>query len=137
MPKEITVGSFTALNTDRYLYYSFYARIEELIRFRWESAVRQAMFGSNTLKLIDRNLYPVMIVPPDSIYTGINYVAFASDFKNVEATTPAPLIISVLEMWTKPVLPTPHLHLSLTHATMRRCTQNDRPRCIKCNNKFQ
>jgi TonB family protein len=43
MPKEITVGSFTALNTDRYLYYSFYARIEELIRFRWESAVREAI----------------------------------------------------------------------------------------------
>ncbi|MEQ1678542.1 MAG: universal stress protein, partial [Chitinophagaceae bacterium] len=29
-----------------------------------KSAVRQAMFGSNTLKLIDRNLYPVMIIPP-------------------------------------------------------------------------
>lgn len=70
-----------------------------------KSAVRQAMFGSNTLKLIDRNLYPVMIVPPDATYTGINNVAFASDFKNVEATTPAPLIISVLEMFN------PKLHI--------------------------
>lgn len=70
-----------------------------------KSAVRQAMFGSNTLKLIDRNLYPVMIIPPDAVYKGINNVAFASDFKNVEATTPAPLINSVLEMFN------PKLHI--------------------------
>lgn len=43
MPKEMAVGSFTALNTDRYVYYTFYARIEELVRFRWESKVQQAL----------------------------------------------------------------------------------------------
>jgi K+-sensing histidine kinase KdpD len=69
------------------------------------SAIRQAMFGSNTLKLIDRNLYPVMIVPPDATYKGINNVAFASDFKNVEAVTPSALITSVLEMFN------PKLHI--------------------------
>lgn len=70
-----------------------------------KSAIRQVMFGSNTLKLIDKNLYPVMIVPPDAVYKGINNVAFASDFKNVEATTPAPLIISVLGIFN------PKLHI--------------------------
>lgn len=70
-----------------------------------KSAVRQAMFGSNTLKLIDRNLYPVMIIPPDATYKGINNVAFASDLKNVEVTTPAPLITSVLEIFN------PKLHI--------------------------
>ncbi len=39
LPQDVAVGSFTALNTDRYLYYSFFSRIEELIRFRWESAI--------------------------------------------------------------------------------------------------
>ena len=43
VPNDVSVGSFTALNTDRYMYYSFYARIEDLIRFRWESRVRQAI----------------------------------------------------------------------------------------------
>ncbi|MEQ1678965.1 MAG: hypothetical protein ABL876_19875, partial [Chitinophagaceae bacterium] len=38
-------------------------------------------------------------------YKGINNVAFASDFKNVEATTPAALINSVLEMFD------PKLHI--------------------------
>jgi nucleotide-binding universal stress UspA family protein len=70
-----------------------------------KSAIRQAMFGSNTLKLIDRNLYPVMIIPPDAIYNGINNVAFASDFKNVENTTPSALINSVLSIFN------PKLHI--------------------------
>ncbi|WP_374077933.1 energy transducer TonB [Bdellovibrio bacteriovorus] len=40
MPRDVRVGSFTALNTDRYLFYTFYARMEELIRYRWESRVQ-------------------------------------------------------------------------------------------------
>ncbi len=43
LPTDLAVGSLTALNTDRYLYYSFYARIEELIRYRWENSVRAAI----------------------------------------------------------------------------------------------
>ena len=70
-----------------------------------KSAIRQVMFGSNTLKLIDKNLYPVMIIPPDAVYNGISNVAFASDFKNVENTTPSALIDSVLEMFN------PKLHI--------------------------
>lgn len=40
---DVKVGSFTALNTDRHLFYSFYSRMEELIRYRWETRVMQAM----------------------------------------------------------------------------------------------
>ncbi len=70
-----------------------------------KSTVRQALFGSNTLKLVDKNLYPVMIIPPEAEYKGINHVAFASDFKNVETTTPSELINAVLEMFN------PMLHI--------------------------
>lgn len=69
------------------------------------SAVQQAMFSSNTLRLVDKNLYPVLIIPPDSAFNGINNVAFASDFKNIEDTTPSDLINSVLEMFN------PKLHI--------------------------
>ncbi len=51
MPVELAVGSFTALNTDRYLFYSFFARIEEMIRFRWETSVQQAIDTTPTEKL--------------------------------------------------------------------------------------
>ena len=70
-----------------------------------KSAIRQVMFGSNTLKLVDKNLYPVMIIPPDAVYDGINNVAFASDFKNVEDITPSVLIESVLGIFN------PKLHI--------------------------
>lgn len=56
LPREVEIGSFTALNTDRYLYYSFFSRIEELIRFNWENMVRQS---------IDRT-------PPDRFKTNIS-----------------------------------------------------------------
>jgi nucleotide-binding universal stress UspA family protein len=70
-----------------------------------KSGMRQKLFGSNTLKLVNENLYPVMIIPPDAVYNEINNVAFASDFTNVEETTPSVLISSVLEMFN------PMLHI--------------------------
>jgi nucleotide-binding universal stress UspA family protein len=70
-----------------------------------KSAIRQAMFGSNVLKLIDKNLYPVMIIPPDAKYNAMMNVAFASDFKNIESTTPSELITAVLEIFN------PKLHI--------------------------
>lgn len=63
-----------------------------------KSAIRQVMFGSNTLKLIDKNLYPVMIIPPDAVYKGASKVAFATDYKQVELSTPSQLIGSVLKL---------------------------------------
>lgn len=43
LPQDVSIGSFTALNTDRYTHYSFFARVEDLVRFRWESRVRGAV----------------------------------------------------------------------------------------------
>lgn len=43
LPDDIAVGSFTALNTDRHLYYSFYARIEDMIYLRWAENVKKAL----------------------------------------------------------------------------------------------
>ncbi|HOZ68326.1 MAG TPA: universal stress protein [Chitinophagaceae bacterium] len=63
-----------------------------------KSAIRQVMFGSNTLKLIDKNLYPVMIIPPDAVYKGVTKVAFATDYQHVELSTPSQLIGSVLKL---------------------------------------
>lgn len=54
LPEEMQVGSFTALNTDRFTYYSFYARVEELIRFRWESRVKQSLEAFYRTNSIDK-----------------------------------------------------------------------------------
>lgn len=55
LPQDIRIGNMTALNTDRYLYYSFYARVEELIRFRWESMVEETIQNLNPRNLNSQN----------------------------------------------------------------------------------
>lgn len=69
------------------------------------SDFQQKFIGSNTLKTVDRCLYPVMIIPPDANFTTIKNVAFASDFTDVENSTPSSLINSVLEIFN------PKLHV--------------------------
>lgn len=63
------------------------------------TAMGQKLIGSNTLKMVDKSLIPVLIIPSDATFAGINNVAFASDFKEVERTTPTAFICSVLEMF--------------------------------------
>ena len=69
------------------------------------TALGQKLIGSNTLRMVEKSLIPVLIIPSDATYAGINNVAFASDFKDVERTTPAAFIKSVLEMFE------PKLHI--------------------------
>jgi TonB family protein len=45
MPADIKIGDFTALNTDRHLYYTFYSRIEEEIRGPWVNYIRATIYG--------------------------------------------------------------------------------------------
>jgi TonB family protein len=45
LPEDIKFGDFTALNTDRHLYYSFYSRIEEMVRGRWVNYARAVVYG--------------------------------------------------------------------------------------------
>ncbi|MFN8945349.1 MAG: energy transducer TonB [Pseudobdellovibrionaceae bacterium] len=54
LPLDLAVGPMTALNTDRLTYYSFYARIEDLIRYRWESRIWNAIdsYDQNYLRSV-------------------------------------------------------------------------------------
>ncbi len=45
LPDDIKFGDFTALNTDRHLYYSFYARIEQMVRPRWVNYARAVVYN--------------------------------------------------------------------------------------------
>ena len=65
----------------------------------------QVLIGSNTLKLVDNTIYPVLIIPPNAKYEGLKNVLFASDFENVESSTPENFISLVLEMFN------PKLHI--------------------------
>lgn len=54
LPTDLSVGSFTALNTDQYQFYSFFARVEDLVRFRWEAKVKSAIETFERHKLLNR-----------------------------------------------------------------------------------
>ena len=60
---------------------------------------RQIFLGSNTVKMAEQNVCPVMIIPQHAKFNGINNVALTSDFKNVMETTPVLAIKTILEVF--------------------------------------
>jgi len=70
-----------------------------------KTGTRQALIGSNTLKIAMRDVCPVLIVPAQATYSGIRNVALASDFKNVESITPVTYLKAVLDFFK------PQLHI--------------------------
>src|SRR5688572_4660716 len=60
---------------------------------------RQFFTTSNTIKMAEENVCPVMIIPQNAKYNGITNISLASDFKDVDATTPVLAIKTVLEIF--------------------------------------
>jgi nucleotide-binding universal stress UspA family protein len=60
---------------------------------------RQLFFSSNTVKMAEENICPVMIIPQSARYEGITNISLASDFKDVDASTPVLAIKTVLEIF--------------------------------------
>lgn len=51
---NVKEGNFTALNTDQFTFYTFFSRVNEAIRFRWVSRVRN--FASNLPQIKQQEL---------------------------------------------------------------------------------
>lgn len=64
-----------------------------------KNRIEQMLFGSNTLKIVEKNACPVLIVPPAAQFTQIKNVALAADFKDVQTTTPFAPIKNVLQLF--------------------------------------
>lgn len=60
---------------------------------------KQVFSRSNSIKMAEENICPVMIVPGSASYQGIKNIALTSDFRNVETTTPLLAIKNVLELF--------------------------------------
>jgi nucleotide-binding universal stress UspA family protein len=57
-----------------------------------KSALAQRFSGSNTLKMAEQNICPVLIIPADAAYEGLENVLIASEMKSVEDT---PVLLAV------------------------------------------
>jgi nucleotide-binding universal stress UspA family protein len=64
-----------------------------------KSKLEQVFLGSNTLKIVERNVCPVLIIPPSAQYTEVKDVALLSDFKDVESSIPEVPIKNVLSIF--------------------------------------
>ncbi|HYC40595.1 MAG TPA: universal stress protein [Chitinophagaceae bacterium] len=69
------------------------------------SGLAQTLVGSNTIRIVERKASPVLIVPPKASYHEVRNVLLASDFKDVERTTPTVPVKKVLKTFR------PNLHV--------------------------
>jgi nucleotide-binding universal stress UspA family protein len=67
--------------------------------------VEQVLIGSNTLHVVKKDSFPVLVVPPDTQYERIHTVVFASDFKDVLKSTPVLALRNILSIFR------PELHV--------------------------
>ena len=60
------------------------------------SDIENFLMGSHAIDITKRNVCPVIIIPPNARYKGVQNILFASDFKDVRNTTPTQAIRGVL-----------------------------------------
>ena len=70
-----------------------------------KSAIAQVFFGSNTLKMAERKVCPVLIVPESATFSPIKNVMLTSAFKNTLNSTPSAPIKDFLDVFK------PQLHI--------------------------
>ncbi|MCU0380167.1 MAG: universal stress protein [Chitinophagaceae bacterium] len=63
------------------------------------SKLEQVLIGSNTLDVIKKDSFPVLIVPPLAKYARIHTAVFASDFKDVRKSTPVVALRNLLDLF--------------------------------------
>ncbi len=68
-----------------------------------KSAIAQVFFGSNTLKMAERKVCPVLIIPENASFSPLKNVMLTSDFKSTLNTTPSIPIKDFLDVF-KPKL---------------------------------
>ncbi len=61
--------------------------------------LEQIIIGSNTLNVIAKESFPVLIVPPDATFKKIDTVAFSTDLKDVAGATPLTSLKSFIEFF--------------------------------------
>jgi nucleotide-binding universal stress UspA family protein len=70
-----------------------------------KSKLEQAISSSNSLRMIERNVCPVLVIPHNAQYNSIRNVALASDFKDVEHSIPIVPVKKILNIFR------PNLHI--------------------------
>jgi len=70
-----------------------------------KSKFEQAISSSNSLRMIEKNVCPVLVIPHDAKFNQIKNIALASDFKDVQNAIPIVPVKKVLNLFR------PNLHI--------------------------
>lgn len=70
-----------------------------IMAIKGKSALAQVFFGSNTLKIVERKVCPVLIIPENASFSPLKNVMLTSDFKNTLSTTPSVPIKDFLDLF--------------------------------------
>jgi nucleotide-binding universal stress UspA family protein len=86
---------------------NFVAELEKLVRHReadliimgitGRSPIGQALMGSNTFKIVEEKVCPVLIIPANATYKEVKNVLLTCDFKDVKQTIPSVPIKKILK----------------------------------------
>ena len=66
--------------------------------FAGKARVELTSIGSNTLKMVERNICPILVIPPTAHYFEIRNACLLSDFKEVQQSIPEIPIKNVLKL---------------------------------------
>jgi nucleotide-binding universal stress UspA family protein len=69
------------------------------------SSIGKIFVGSNTIKMVEQKVCPVLIIPPNAVYKDIKNVLLTSDMQNVGVATPSVPIKRILKTFH------PNLHI--------------------------
>jgi nucleotide-binding universal stress UspA family protein len=61
------------------------------------TALEQSLIGSNTLKMVNTKVCPVLIIPENASYRDVKNVLLTSDFKDVVSSTPSAPIRKIIK----------------------------------------
>ena len=64
-----------------------------------KSRLEKVFLGSNTLKMVERNICPVLIIPPSAQFSTVKNACLLSDFKDVNSSIPVVPILNVLNIF--------------------------------------
>ena len=76
-----------------------------IMGIKGKSALAKAIYGSNTIKMVDSKICPILIIPPEVSFPALRKVILTSDFKETTKTTPTEPIKDFLSVFN------PKLHI--------------------------
>ena len=60
-----------------------------IMGIKGRSTIAQSLIGSNTLKMLNTKACPVLVIPPEGVYSELKNVLLTSDFQDVVTNTPS------------------------------------------------